>query len=198
MKKIVLICLIAFSSYQESKVETYPIGHIETPLGELYFWLYEETPLHRASFIELAQAQYWDDLSFNRVIENFVVQGGCPDTPEGFGPSDYLIEPEFVPEIKHLYGAVGMGRDDNPRKLSAGCQFYLVHDALGIARLDQKYTVFGQVFKGLDVLNNIAALPTDSLDTPLERVSLTVRVLELNKKEIETLGGAQFLDTVSQ
>jgi len=198
MKKIVLICLIAFSSCQESKEETYPIGHIETPLGELYFWLYEETPLHRASFIELAQAQYWDDLSFNRVIENFVVQGGCPDTPEGFGPSDYLIEPEFVPEIKHLYGAVGMGRDDNPRKLSAGCQFYLVHDALGIARLDQKYTVFGQVFKGLYVLNNIAALPTDSLDTPLERVSLTVRVLELNKKEIETLGGAQFLDTVSQ
>ena len=198
MKKIILICLIAFSSCQESKEETYPIGHIETPLGELYFWLYEETPLHRASFIELAQAQYWDDLSFNRVIENFVVQGGCPDTPEGFGPSDYLIEPEFVPEIKHLYGAVGMGRDDNPRKLSAGCQFYLVHDALGIARLDQKYTVFGQVFKGLDVLNNIAALQTDSLDTPLERVSLTVCVLELNKKEIETLGGAQFLDTVSQ
>jgi len=198
MKKIAFICLIAFSSCQESKEETYPIGHIETPLGELYFWLYEETPLHRASFIELAQAQYWDDLSFNRVIENFVVQGGCPDTPEGFGPSDYLIEPECVPEIKHLYGAVGMGRDDNPRKLSAGCQFYLVHDALGIARLDQKYTVFGQVFKGLDVLNNIAALPTDSLDTPLERVSLTVRVLELNKKEIETLGGAQFLDTVSQ
>ena len=198
MKKIVLICLIAFSSCQESKEETYPIGHIETPLGELYFWLYEETPLHRASFIELAQAQYWDDLSFNRVIENFVVQGGCPDTLEGFGPSDYLIEPEFVPEIKHLYGAVGMGRDDNPRKLSAGCQFYLVHDALGIARLDQKYTVFGQVFKGLDVLNNIAALPTDSLDTPLERVSLKVRVLELNKKEVETLGGAQFLDTVSQ
>ena len=91
-----------------------------------------------------------------------------------------------------------MGRDDNPRKLSAGCQFYLVHDALGIARWDQKYTVFGQVFKGLDVLNNIAALPTDSLDTPLERVSLKVRVLELNKKEVEALGGAQFLDTISQ
>ena len=195
---MILICIITFSSCQKSKEKTYPIGHLETPMGELYFWLYEETPLHRASFIELAQIQYWDNLSFNRVIENFVVQGGCPDTPEGFGPSDYLIEPEFVPKIKHLYGAVGMGRDDNPRKLSAGCQFYLVHDALGIARLDQKYTVFGQVFKGLDVLNNIAALPTDSLNTPLERVSLKVRVLELNKKEVEALGGAQFLNTVSQ
>ena len=198
MKKIVLLCLIVLSSCEGSKEKTYPIGHIETPMGELYFWLYEETPLHRASFIELAQIQYWDNLSFNRVIENFVVQGGCPDKPEGFGPSDYLIEPEFVPKIKHLYGAVGMGRDDNPRKLSAGCQFYLVHDALGIARLDQKYTVFGQVFKGLDVLNSIATLPTDSLDTPLERVPLKVSVLELNKKELEALGGAQFLNTVSQ
>jgi len=47
-------------------------------------------------------------------------------------------------------------------------------------------------------LNNIAALPTDSLDTPLERVSLKVRVLELNKKEVKALGGAQFLDTISQ
>ena len=197
MKKIVLFCLIVLSSCEGSKEKTYPIGHIETPMGELYFWLYEETPLHRASFIELAQVQYWDNLSFNRVIENFVVQGGCPDKPEGFGPSDYLIEPEFVQEIKHLYGAVGMGRDDNPRKLSAGCQFYLVHDALGIARLDQKYTVFGQVFKGLDVLNNIATLPTDSLDTPLERVPLKVSVLELSKKELEVLGGAQFLKFVN-
>ena len=197
MKKIVLLCLIVLSSCEGSKEKTYPIGHIETPMGELYFWLYEETPLHRASFIELAQIQYWDNLSFNRVIENFVVQGGCPDKPEGFGPSDYLIEPEFVQEIKHLYGAVGMGRDDNPRKLSAGCQFYLVHDALGIARLDQKYTVFGQVFKGLDVLNNIATLPTDSLDTPLERVPLKVSVLELSKKKLEVLGGAQFLKVVN-
>ena len=197
MKKKVLLCLIVLSSCEGSKEKTYPIGHIETPMGELYFWLYEETPLHRASFIELAQIQYWDNLSFNRVIENFVVQGGCPDTPEGFGPSDYLIEPEFVPKIKHLYGAVGMGRDDNPRKLSAGCQFYLVHDALGIARLDQKYTVFGQVFKGLDVLNSIATLPTDSLDTPLERVPLKVSVLELSKKKLEVLGGAQFLKVVN-
>lgn len=198
LKKIVFICLIILTSCQERKEKTFPVGHIETPLGALYFWLYEETPLHRASFIELAQAHYWDDLSFNRVIENFVVQGGCPDTPEGFGPSDFLIEPEFVPEIKHLYGAVGMGRDDNPGKLSAGCQFYLVHDALGIARLDQKYTVFGQVFKGLDVLNRIATLPTDSLDAPLERVPLKVRVLRLNKKELEALGGAQFLTGVKQ
>jgi peptidyl-prolyl cis-trans isomerase B (cyclophilin B) len=198
MKKIILICLTILNSCQGIKEKTYPIGHIETPEGALYFWLYEETPLHRASFIELAQAQYWNDLSFNRVIENFVVQGGCPDTPEGFGPSDYLIEPEFVPSIKHRYGAVGMGRDDNPEKRSAGCQFYLVHDALGIPRLDQNYTVFGQVFKGLDVLDALAKLPTDSLDAPLERVPMKVEVLMLNIKELVSLGGVEFVEPTDQ
>ena len=54
------------------------------------------------------------------------------------------------------------------------------------------------MIKGLDVLNSIATLPTDSLDTPLERVPLKVSVLELNKKELEALGGAEFLNTVSQ
>ena len=193
MKKLILIFLTILNSCQGVDKETFPIGYIETPVGELYFWLYEETPLHRASFIKLAQAQYWNDLSFNRVIQNFVVQGGCPDTPEGFGPENYLIEPEFVPSIKHLYGAVGMGRDDNPEKLSAGCQFYIVHDALGIPRLDQNYTVFGQIFKGLDVLDALGKLPTDSLDAPLKRISMKVGVLELNKKQITDLGGAQFL-----
>ena len=193
MKKLILIFLTILTSCQGVDKKTFPIGYIETPVGELYFWLYEETPLHRASFIKLAQTQYWNDLSFNRVIQNFVVQGGCPDTPEGFGPENYLIEPEFVPSIKHLYGAVGMGRDDNPEKLSAGCQFYIVHDALGIPRLDQNYTVFGQIFKGLDVLDALGKLPTDSLDAPLERISMKVGVLELNKKQITDLGGAQFL-----
>tara|TARA_B100000767_G_scaffold263225_1_gene276750 strand:- start:8969 stop:9565 length:597 start_codon:yes stop_codon:yes gene_type:complete len=192
-RKVFILCLFALYSCGEYKEEKYPVGHIETPVGEIYFWLYEETPLHRSSFIELAKAKYWDGLNFNRVIENFVIQGGCPDTPEGFGASDYLIEPEFVSEIKHVYGAVGMGRDDNPEKYSAGCQFYIVHD-VEIPRLDQKYTLFGQVFKGLDVLDIIASLPTDANDSPLKKVPIKVRALELNVEEIKFLGGAKFLE----
>ena len=165
-------------SCEQTKEKTYPIGHIATPVGELYFWLYEETPLHRASFVKLANMQYWDDLSFNRVIENFVIQGGCP-------------------EIKHIYGAIGMGRDDNPGKLSAGCQFYIVHD-VEIPRLDQNYTIFGQVFKGLDVLDVIASLHTDADDAPLERVPILVRALQLNEKEIQILGGSKFFETTIQ
>ncbi len=171
----------------------YEVGHINTTYGDMYFWLYNETPLHKTSFIELSDDKYWDSLSFNRVIEGFVIQGGCPDVPEGFSNSPYLIEPEFIPKIKHQYGAVGMGRDDNPEKLSAGCQFYIVHDAEGIPRLDNNYTVFGQLFKGLDVLNKIATLPTDSLDKPLNRVSIKVRTLLLTKKELTQFGGLTFL-----
>jgi len=187
------LCFLTIISCKTESQKTHEIGYVETSVGEIYFWLYDETPLHKASFIELAKQHYWDLLSFNRVIENFVVQGGCIDTPEGFSNSPHLIEPEFNPQIKHIYGAVGMGRDNNPEKLSAGCQFYIVHDVLGIARLDQNYTIFGQVFKGLDVIDKIAQFPTDSLDTPLDRVSIKVRTLKLTEKELTALGGSSFL-----
>ncbi|MDA8639814.1 peptidylprolyl isomerase [Flavobacteriaceae bacterium] len=193
MKKILFICLLSFVSCKPIHEKTHPVGNIETPLGSLYFWLHEETPKHRASFIKLANDNYWDDLSFNRVIEDFVIQGGCPDTPEGFDESHYLIDPEFPPNLKHIYGAVGMGRDNNPEKKSAGCQFYIVHNQ-EIARLNQNYTIFGQVFKGFDVLDKIATLPTDSLDAPLERVPIKVRVLVLNEKELIALGAAGFVN----
>jgi len=192
-KTVILFSFLFLISGKTSTPKTYEIGYIETPLGEMYFWLYNETPLHKASFIKLAEQHYWDLLSFNRVIEDFVVQGGCPDTPEGFSNSPYLIEPEFNPEIKHIYGAVGMGRDNNPEKLSAGCQFYIVHDVLGIPRLNQNYTVFGQLFKGLDVLDKIAKLPTDSIDTPLDRISIKIRAFKFTREELKGLGGNSFL-----
>lgn len=146
---------------------TYPVGQIKTSKGEVLFWLYDETPVHRASFIKLANEGYWDTLTFNRVINNFVAQGGCPDTPAGFSDSPYLLKPEFMPALRHVYGAVGAGRDNNPGKLSAGCQFYIVQNEDGLARLDNNFTVFGQVFKGMEVIDAIVAVKTDSTDTPL-------------------------------
>ncbi|WP_242015637.1 peptidylprolyl isomerase [Robertkochia marina] len=168
--------------------ENYPIGQILTEKGEMLIWLHDETPNHKDHFIKLAQENYWDSLSFNRVIKDFVVQGGCPDTPEGFSDSPYLIEPEFNDNLKHIYGAVGAGRDDNPDKLSAGCQFYIVHDKEGIPRLDGNYTIFGQVIKGLDVLEAVATVPTDSLDAPENIITLDVNMLYLTKEQLAKLG----------
>ncbi|QDH78682.1 peptidylprolyl isomerase [Echinicola soli] len=180
-----LLLLLSCACSSERK---YQIGQITTPKGEMLFWLYEETPVHKASFIQLAKDHYWDSLTFNRVIEGFVIQGGCPDTPAGFGGSPYLLKPEFVDSIRHVYGAVGAGRDDNPEKLSAGCQLYIVHNKDGIPRLDDNYTVFGQIFKGLDVLDAIAEVPTDSTDTPLDAITMEVRVIEMSASEVEELG----------
>ncbi|WP_215225360.1 peptidylprolyl isomerase [Echinicola shivajiensis] len=186
---VTLLCLsLLILSCSSKSTQTYPVGQVITPKGEMLFWLYEETPIHKESFIELANAHYWDSLTFNRVIKGFVIQGGCPDTPEGFGDSPYLLEPEFVDGIKHVYGAVGAGRDDNPEKLSAGCQIYIIHDKDGIERLDGNYTVFGQVFKGLDVLDAIATVKTDSTDTPFEDVNMEVNVIQMTAEELKENG----------
>ncbi len=190
MNKHLAVFIIFFSiSCSTPSVETtYPVGQILTPQGEMLFWLHEETPIHKKSFIQLANENYWDSLTFNRVIEGFVIQGGCPDTPEGFSDSPYLLRPEFVDSLKHIYGAVGAGRDGNPEKLSAGCQFYIVHDQEGIPRLDGNYTIFGQVFKGLDVLHAIATSPTDSTDTPLSPITLDINIIELTEEELSSNG----------
>ncbi len=163
LKSIVWLLLFVACSQPD---KTYQIAQIKTPQGEILFWLYDETPRHKESFIKLANAGYWDSLTFNRVIPDFVAQGGCPDTPEGFSDSPYLLAPEFVDTLRHVYGAVGGGRDNNPGMLTAGCQFYIVQNKEGLARLDNKFTVYGQVFQGMDVVDAIVAVPRDSTDTP--------------------------------
>ena len=168
--------------------EKYAIARIGTPQGEILFWLYDDTPRHKASFIQLAQAGYWDSLTFNRVIPDFVAQGGCPDTPAGFTDKEYLLEPELKENLTHRYGAVGAGRDDNPGKLSARCQFYIIHNREGVHRLDGNYTVFGQVFKGMDVVDAIVHVERDSLDKPYEPVALRVSIVSMTGQELAQLG----------
>jgi peptidyl-prolyl cis-trans isomerase B (cyclophilin B) len=165
--------------------KTYNIGQIITPKGEILIWLYDETPKHKASFTQLANDGYWDFYTFNRVIPNFVAQGGCPDTPEGFNDTEYLIEPEFDENLRHVYGAVGAGRDDNPKMLSARCQFYIVQNKNGLSRLDDKYTIFGKVIKGMDVLNTITNIERDSTNRPLADISLDVNMIKMKASELE-------------
>lgn len=181
-----IIVIIALASC--TPPTTYPIGQIITPKGEMLFWLYDDTPIHKESFIKLANESFWDSLTFNRVIEDFVIQGGCPDTEEGFADSPYLLKPEFHDHIKHTYGALGAGRDGNAEKLSAGCQLYIVDNEEGIPRLDGDYMIFGQLFKGYEVLDAIAKVETDSLDQPLVDVAMEVNVLYLSKEELANKG----------
>jgi peptidyl-prolyl cis-trans isomerase B (cyclophilin B) len=168
--------------------KTHPVGRIQTDKGEILFYLYPQTPNHQASFLKLAKAHYWDSLTFNRVIKNFVAQGGCPDTPAGFAGSPYNLAPEFNDSLRHVYGAVGAGRDDNPQKLSAGCQFYIVANKNGLARLDGNYTVYGQVIKGMDVVEAIVSVATDSTDAPLVPIPLHIDVVQMTAARLEAYG----------
>lgn len=184
MNFILIFQLLVSSFSLEDKL---PVGQINTPLGEILISLDPRTPKHRESFIELAKAGYWDSLTFNRVIPNFVAQGGCPDTPEGFNDPEYLLEPEFHPELKHVYGAVGAGRDDNPGKLSARCQFYIVQNTQGVHRLDGDYTVFGQVIKGMDIVDQIVHVDRDEKDEPTTPLTLDVEIIYLTQTEYNNL-----------
>jgi len=183
---VIYSCGNSTNNKQETSI-TYDLAKITTPEGEIIFLLHDETPRHKASFIKLVKEQYFDSYTFNRVIDNFVAQGGCPDTPEGFTDSPYLLEPEFIPNLRHVYGAVGAGRDDNPQMLSAGCQFYIVQNQEGLHRLDDKYTVFGQVVKGMDVVDKIVKVETDSIDQPLVPITLKIEIIRLDSLQISKL-----------
>ena len=187
MKNTLLIALLLISTHVWGQ-KKYEIGQIKTPQGEILIWLYDQTPKHKASFIQLAKAGYWDSFTFNRVVPNFVIQGGCPDTPEGFTDSTMLLKPEFSPKLIHEYGTFAAGRDDNPAMLSARCQFYIVQNKKGLARLDNKYTVDGKVIKGMDVVDKIVNLPRDKKDAPLTPVTMDVNIIKLKKKDLQEMG----------
>lgn len=184
----VALLTIAFVATAAVSSRSYQVGRIRTPMGEILFVLYDQTPHHKESFIKLAGSQYWDSLTFNRVIKNFVAQGGCPDTPEGFSGSPYLLSPEFNDSLKHVYGAVGAGRDDNPGQLSAGCQFYIVTNKDGLPRLDNHYTVYGQVFKGMDVVERIVSVPKDSTNKPYAAIGLHIDVITMSADQLKKDG----------
>lgn len=109
---------------------------IETPYGNMKVKLYNETPLHRDNFLKLVDEKFYDSLLFHRIINEFMIQGGDPESknaPEGkmLGNGDvgYTINPEFLPNLFHKKGVIAAAREGdkvNPEKKSSGCQFYIV------------------------------------------------------------------------
>ena len=105
----------------------------------------------------------------------------------GMGGPGYTVPAEFVNEYRHKKGAVAAARKGdmaNPRKASSGSQFYIVQDERTCAQLDGSYTVYGEVFEGLDVIDRIAAVDTDRMDRPYEDVMIvSVRQIGLPEPE---------------
>jgi len=190
VRRLLSAALLAITVTTTAAVATksYQVGRIRTPMGEILFLLYDQTPHHKESFVKLAASHYWDSLTFNRVIKNFVAQGGCPDTPEGFSVVPVPLEQKINDILKKAYGAVGAGRDNNPGQLSAGCQFYIVANKDGLARLDNHYTVYGQVFKGMDVVESIVSVPKDSTNKPFTPITLHIDVITMSADQLKSYG----------
>jgi len=143
---------------------SYPTIKIETGFGNFRIWLYNETPLHKANFLDLTNQSFYDGLIFHRVVEDFVIQGGDPDGT-GFGGPGYTIPAEIIPGLDHDYGAVGAARQASIMD-SNGSQFYIVCDQNGEPGLNGDYTVFGIIFEGIDVVYDISLVPVDANHKP--------------------------------
>ena len=142
------------------------------------------------NFISLANKGFYDGLIFHRVIEGFMIQGGCPQGT-GMGGPGYSIKGEFSQngfknDLKHTEGVLSMARAMHPH--SAGSQFFIMHETS--PHLDGQYAAFGKVIEGMDVVNRIAETKTNRQDKPLEdqvMVKVTVDTFGVDYPEPEKM-----------
>ena len=196
MKKIIGLILIVltigvFIMNYEKETE---VAVISTKYGEMIVEFFPDVaPMHVESFVALANEKYFDGTTFHRVIPDFVIQGGDPNSKlenrslhgtggragKFFGIGDendsstWLIPQEFN-SIAHEKGVLSMARTNDPN--SASSQFFVCHGDPSF--LDNNYTVFGKVIQGLEVIDSIANVEKDMNDNPLEKIEMTVKMVK--------------------
>lgn len=222
MKKITLsICflVVALSSLAQKdstikKKDRKKDVLMQTTMGDIVIRLSDSTPLHRDNFLMLVKVNFYDSLLFHRVIKNFMMQGGDPDSKRadastrlgGGGPAK-RIPAEFRTTLFHKKGMLAAARNENPEKASSGSQFYIVQGKIwtdagldstetfrlkrkiplahrevyktigGTPHLDQGYTVYGEVVKGIEVVDKICAVPT-SKGAVADRPLVDIRIIK--------------------
>jgi cyclophilin family peptidyl-prolyl cis-trans isomerase len=137
MKKLIITGLLLFivvTAFGKGPANQYV--RIKTTYGNCIIRLYNQTPKHRNNFIKLVKQGFYNGTLFHRVIQNFMIQGGDPDSKDpakakpgaelGNGDIGYTIPAEFRDSLFHKRGVLAAARDDNPAKASSGCQFYIV------------------------------------------------------------------------
>lgn len=158
-----------------------PIVTLETSLGTIKVELYPDiAPITVNNFVTLVNEGFYDGLIFHRVIEGFMLQGGCPQGT-GTGGSGKNIKGEFTKngvanDLVHTKGVISMARSQNMD--SASSQFFLMHQ--NSPHLDGHYAAFGKTIEGLDVIDKIATVKTDRMDRPFEDVNIIKATVELN------------------
>jgi cyclophilin family peptidyl-prolyl cis-trans isomerase len=149
-----------------------PTVTLHTNHGDITLEVFaDKVPKTAKNFVELAKKGYYDGTIFHRIITDFMIQWGDPTGTWRWGESIYgeKFEDEFHPELSHKKGSISManaGPDTN------GSQFFIVH-AEETTWLDGKHSVFGKVIEGMEVIETIAIVPTDSGDKPFKKVEIT-------------------------
>lgn len=164
-----------------------PVVTIEMMNGEaIEIELYPEiAPNTVNNFIDLVEKGYYDELIFHRVINGFMIQGGCPDGT-GMGGPGYSIKGEFksngfANDLKHDKGVISMARAMDPN--SAGSQFFIMHKKS--PHLDGSYAAFGKVISGIEIVDRIATTDTDYSDRPVNEEKIKSMKVQLNGYEFE-------------
>lgn len=223
MKRIIcaLLILLTANAYAKSPLHRYV--RIKTSKGEAIVLLYNETPNHRDNFLKLTKEKFYNGTLFHRVIKDFMIQGGDPDSKHakpgdllGEGDLKYQIDPEFRDNLFHKRGVIAAARDNNPKKASSATQFYLVQGKVftdseldrvenerlhrkipadqrevyktigGVPHLDQNYTVYGEIVKGIEMVDAIASLEKDKNDRPFQDIPMQVTILKKSEaKKLE-------------
>jgi len=132
---LVFILMVPFTGLHSQTPDKMVL--IKTTMGDIKITLYEETPMHAENFVKLVKEGFYNDQIFHRVINNFMIQAGDPNTktaqpgePVGSGGPGYTVPAEFNTKLYHKKGAIAAARQGdqvNPQRASAGSQFYIVH-----------------------------------------------------------------------
>lgn len=159
------------------------VAVVKTNLGTVVLaFAPDKAPNHVKNFKDLATKKFYDGTQFHRVIPDFMIQGGDPNsknpdrTTHGMGDPGYKINAEFN-DIKHVRGVLSMARSQDPN--SAGSQFFIM--VADKAFLDGQYTAFGHVVSGMDVVDKIVALPRDPNDNPLPENPARIESVRIEK-----------------
>jgi peptidyl-prolyl cis-trans isomerase A (cyclophilin A) len=150
------------------------IAKVQTNQGAISIELFEDkAPITTKNFVDLAEKGFYDGIIFHRVIEGFMIQGGCP-SGTGTGGPGYNIKDEFHPELKHTGEGILSMANAGPN--TGGSQFFITLAPTGW--LDGKHAIFGKVVEGLDVVRAIGSTATGPGDRPLEEVKMESVTIE--------------------
>jgi len=176
MKKLALLAMLFLAcggapktKTEETKMpepKTAPYWHLQIKdYGEVVVKFHPEAaPKIVASMIDLTKKEFYNGLTFHRVIKKFMIQGGCP-RGDGTGDPGYSLDDEFGPGLTHKKGTVSMA---NAGPNTNGCQFFICLEPQ--PHLDGKHPIIGEVVQGLDLVDKIGLVKTNMSDKPLTPV----------------------------